>query len=70
MEHSISRCDLYTTFFSHVNLSLSIHMHCNIPPIREFIYRLTVKFFNSCPTHLNPLISSIGNYSLAGLHCQ
>ena len=41
-----------------------------IPPIREFIYRLTDKFLNRCPTHPNPLISSIGNYPLADLHCQ
>jgi len=27
-------------------------------------------FFNRCPTHPNPLISSTGNYSLADLHCQ
>jgi len=47
-----------------------LHTTLNIPPIRELIYRLTVKFFNRCPTHPNPLISSIGNYSLADLHCQ
>ena len=42
----------------------------NTPPIQEFIYLLTDKFFNRCPTHPNPLISSIGNYSLADLHYQ
>jgi hypothetical protein len=47
-----------------------LHATLNIPPIREFIYLLTEKFFNICPTHPNPLISSVGNYSLADLHCQ
>ena len=41
-----------------------------VRPIQDFVYLLTDKFFNSCPTHPNPLISSIGNYSLADLHCQ
>ena len=47
-----------------------LHATLNIPPIREFLYRLTDDFFNRCPTHPNPLISSTGNYSLADLHCQ
>ena len=47
-----------------------LHATLNIPPIREFIYSLTDKFFNRRPTHPNPLISSIGNYPLADLHCQ
>ena len=42
----------------------------NITPISDFIYHLTDKFFGSCPAHPNPLIRSIGNYSLADLHRQ
>jgi len=42
----------------------------NIIPIREFIYHLTANFFDSCPTHPNPLVRSIGDYSLADLHRQ
>ena len=49
---------------------LFLHATINIPPIWEFIYLLTDKFFNRCPTHPNPFISSIGNYSLVDLHCQ
>ena len=41
-----------------------------INPINDFIYHLTDKFFGSCPAHPNPLIRSIGNYSLADLHRQ
>ena len=40
----------------------------NITPISDIIYHLTDKFFGSCPAHPNPLIRSIGNYSLADLH--
>ena len=29
---------------------------------------LTDKFFSSCPAHPNPLIRSIGNYTLVDLH--
>ena len=47
-----------------------LHATLNTPPIQEFIYLLTDKFFNRCPTHPNLLISSIGNYSLADLHCH
>jgi hypothetical protein len=47
-----------------------LRSNLNIPPILEFIYLLTDKFFNRRPSHPNPLISSIGNYSLADLHCQ
>ena len=41
-----------------------LHCNLNIPPIREFIYLLTDKFFNRCPIHPNPLISSIGKLLL------
>jgi hypothetical protein len=42
-----------------------LHAALNIVPIRDFIYHLTATFFGSCPAHPNPLISSIGNYTLA-----
>jgi hypothetical protein len=47
-----------------------IHTTLIIPPIRDFIYHLTAKFFSRCPAHPNPLVSSIGNYTLADLHRQ
>ena len=47
-----------------------LHTTSNITPINDFIYHLTDKFFGSCPAHPNPLIRSIGNYSLADLHRQ
>ena len=47
-----------------------LHTTLHIPPVRDFIYHLTDKFFSSCPAHLNPLIRSIGNYTLADLHRQ
>ena len=47
-----------------------LHTTLNIPPIRDFVYHLTDKFFSSCPAHLNPLISAIGNYTLADLQHQ
>jgi hypothetical protein len=42
----------------------------NVAPIRDFIYHLTDNFFGSCPAHPNPLVRSIGNYTLADLHHQ
>jgi hypothetical protein len=47
-----------------------LHTTLNITPIRDFIYHLTNKFFDSCPAHPKPLIRSTGNYSLAYLHRQ
>jgi hypothetical protein len=47
-----------------------LHAAVNIVPIRDFIYHLTDTFFGSCPAHPNPLISSIGNYTLADLRRQ
>jgi hypothetical protein len=47
-----------------------LHAALNIVPIRDFIYHLTNTFFGNCPAHPNPLIRSIGNYSLADLHRQ
>ena len=47
-----------------------LHTTLNITPISDFIYHLTDTFFGSCPAHPNPLIRSIGNYSLADFHRQ
>ena len=46
-----------------------LHTALNLEPIRDSIFRLTEKFFN-CPTHPNPLVREIGNYSVADLHRQ
>jgi len=40
----------------------------SVAPICDFIYHLTDNFFSSCPAHPNPLVPSIGNYTLADLH--
>ena len=42
----------------------------NITHVATNAMDLTDKFFGSCPAHPNPLIRSIGNYSLADLHRQ
>jgi hypothetical protein len=42
----------------------------SIPPIQDFIYRLTFNFFTRCPTHPNPFVRSIGDYTLPDLHRQ
>jgi hypothetical protein len=47
-----------------------LHTALNLEPIRDFIFRLTEKFFLNCPTHPNPLVREIGNYSVADLHRQ
>jgi len=47
-----------------------LHATLNVTPICNFIYHLTTNFFDSCPAHSNPLVRSIGNYSLADLHRQ
>ena len=44
-----------------------LHASLNAIPIRDFIYKQTVTFYNSCLTHNNPLIRSIGNYTLFDL---
>jgi hypothetical protein len=46
------------------------HLHdtLNIEPIRDFVHQLTVKFFAKCPSHLNPLVQHIGNYTPADLN--
>jgi len=47
-----------------------IHSNLNILSIRDFIYHLTDTFYNRCLNHPNPLISSIGKYSLSDLRYQ
>ena len=47
-----------------------LHATLNVSPIYNFIYRLTANFLDSCPAHPNPLVHSVGNYSLADLHQQ
>ena len=47
-----------------------LHSSLHVTPIRDFIYHLTANFFGSCPAHLNPLVRSIGNYTLADLQRQ
>ena len=44
-----------------------LHTTLNVTPIRDFIYHLTANFFDRCPAHPNPIVRSIGNYSLADL---
>jgi len=39
----------------------------NIKPIRIINHRITAKFFAPCPSHPNPLVEQIGNYTLADL---
>jgi len=39
----------------------------HIKPIRDFILRLTAKFFAYCPPYPNPQVQQIGNYTLADL---
>jgi hypothetical protein len=46
------------------------HTALSIPPIQDFIYRLTFNFFTRCPTHPNPFVRSTGDYSLPDLHRQ
>jgi len=48
----------------------NLHAHLQMIPIRQFMYHLTDKFFVSCPTHPNPLIHNIGNYTLEDPHRQ
>jgi len=47
-----------------------LHTTLNVAPIRDFIYHLTDNFFGSCAARPNPLVRSIGNYTLADLHRQ
>jgi hypothetical protein len=44
-----------------------LHAAISIPPIHEFIYPLTLHFCTRCPTHPNPFVRSIGDYTLPDL---
>jgi hypothetical protein len=44
-----------------------LHAALSIPPIQEFIYRLTFHFHTRCPTHPNPSVRSNGDYTLPDL---
>jgi hypothetical protein len=43
------------------------HNSLNIEPIPSLIHRLTDKFLAHCPSHPNPPVQQIGNYTLADL---
>ena len=63
------------TSLSHFLTSKNQHAYVTsltdfVAPIRDFIYHLTDNFFGSSPAHPNPLVRSIGSYSLADLHRQ
>jgi uncharacterized protein YbaR (Trm112 family) len=45
----------------------NLHNTLNIEPIPVIIHRLTDKFFAHCPSHHNPLVQQIGNYTLVDL---
>jgi hypothetical protein len=44
-----------------------LHAALSIPHIQDFIYRLTFHFYTQCPTHPNPFVRSIGDYTLPDL---
>jgi hypothetical protein len=68
LQVSQSKCSRVIGNYPRRTPVLCNHATLNIPPIRDFIYHLTAKFFSRCPAHPNPLVSSIGNYTLANLH--
>ena len=59
-----------TSANKHITTRLTARTAKDSRHITDFIYYLTDKFFGSCPAHPNPLICSIGNYSLADIHRQ
>jgi hypothetical protein len=61
---------LICTLQSHWPPIPHLHTALNVALIRDFIYHLTDNFFSSCSAHPNPLVRSIGNYTLADLHRQ
>jgi hypothetical protein len=46
------------------------HLHdvLNIEPIQYFIHQLAAKFFANCPSHPNPLVQQVINYTLDDLN--
>lgn len=45
-----------------------MHTDLGIPPIKEFVHKLTKNFFNKCAFNDNNLIKELGNYSLQTLN--
>ena len=54
---------------NHPGCTPTSHLHnsLNIEPNPILIYRLINKFFAHCPSHPNPPVQHIGNYTLADL---
>jgi hypothetical protein len=44
-----------------------LHAALSIPPIQDFIYRLTFHFYTRCHTHPKPFVRPIGAYTLPDL---
>ena len=44
-----------------------LHYTLNNEPIPVIIHRLPTKYFAHCPSHPNPLVQQIGNYTLTDL---
>jgi hypothetical protein len=44
-----------------------LHYTANIEPICFIIYPLKARIFPHCPSHPNPLVQQMGNYTLADL---
>ena len=65
-----SKCFRVTGNYSRRTPMTHLHTALNLEPIRDFIFRLTEKCFLNCPTHPNPLVREIGNYSVTDLHRQ
>jgi hypothetical protein len=41
-----------------------------IPPLQTYVRRIAAEFYSKCYMHWNPLVRSIGHYTLCGLHKQ
>jgi hypothetical protein len=70
LQISQSKCLRFIDNFPRRTPISRLHTTLNVTPIRDFIYYLTANFFDRCLAHPNPLVRSIGNYSLADLHHQ
>jgi hypothetical protein len=44
-----------------------LHNSLNVEPIPVLIHRITDKYFVHCPSHPNPLVQQLGNYTLANM---
>jgi len=58
-------------YFAYGSLLLKCMFNCHdtfsIKTTPVIIHRLTAKFFAHCPSHPNPLVNQIGNYTLGNL---